>query len=111
MYEELLMDEEGLKGTENELIHIGKPIEFDEEEFLKDLEDLYKAAYAETDHMKRIVNKIVPSYHLRDADVMRDKQIQACWKQDFPDASSNLPDAFLNRGIADVDIDAKKNEE
>ena len=111
LYEELLMDEEGLKGTENELIHIGKPIEFDEEEFLKDLEDLYKAAYAETDHMKRIVNKIVPSYHLRDADVMRDKQIQACWKQDFPDASSNLPDAFLNRGIADVDIDAKKNEE
>lgn len=111
LYEELLMDEEGLKSTENEMIHIGKPIEFDEEEFLKDLEDLYKAAYAETDHMKRIVNKIVPSYHLREADVIRDQQIQACWKQDFPDAGSKLPEAFLNRGIADVDIDERKNEE
>ena len=35
MYEELLMEEEGLKGTENELIHIGRPLEFQEEEFLK----------------------------------------------------------------------------
>ena len=35
LYEELLMEEEGLKGTENELIHIGRPLEFQEEEFLK----------------------------------------------------------------------------
>ena len=56
LYEEMLMEEEGLQSTENDRIHIGKPIEFDEEEFLKDLEELYQAAYAETDHMKRIVN-------------------------------------------------------
>ena len=31
LYEELLMSEEGLQSTENKLIHIGKPIEFDEE--------------------------------------------------------------------------------
>ena len=35
LYEELLMDEEGLQSTENELIHIGRPIDFDETEFLK----------------------------------------------------------------------------
>ena len=73
LYEELLMAEEGLESTENELIHIGKPIEFDEDEFLKDLENLYKAAYAETDHMKRIVKKIIPTYHLREADIIRDR--------------------------------------
>ncbi len=110
LYEELLMDEEGLQNTENELIHIGKPIDFDEDEFLKDLEDLYQAAYAETDHMKTIVNKIVPTYHLRQADVIRDQKIQEGWKQTFSDASSNLPDAFLNRGVADMDVKGNKEQ-
>lgn len=108
LYEELLMKEEGLQSTENELIHIGKPIEFDEDEFLKDLEDLYQAAYAETDDMKMIVKKIVPTYHLRQADVIRDQKIQESWKRKFPDASSNLPDAFLNRGVADIDMKGRE---
>lgn len=110
LYEEILMDEEGLQSTENERIHIGKPIEFDEEEFLKDLEDLYQAAYAETDHMKKIVKKIVPTYNLRKSDIVRDKKIQAGWKKEFQDTSSKLPDAFLNRGIADVDVERETTE-
>lgn len=96
LYEELLMAEEGLESTENKKIHIGQPIEFDEEEFLKDLEDLYKEAYAETDGMKAIVHKIIPTYRLREADILRDRQIQACWKQEFTDTSSRLPSAFLH---------------
>lgn len=105
LYEEILMDEEGLQGTENERIHIGKPIEFDEEEFLKDLEELYQAAYAETDHMKKIVKKIVPTYNLRKSDIVRDQKMQAEWKKEFQDTSSKLPDEFLNRGIADAEIE------
>lgn len=105
LYEEILMDEEGLQSTENERIHIGKPIEFDEEEFLKDLEELYQSAYAETDHMKKIVKKIVPTYHLRKSDIVRDQRMQAEWKKEFQDTSSRLPNAFLNRGIADVDVE------
>ena len=104
LYEELLMEEEGLKGTENELIHIGRPLEFQEEEFLKDLEALYQEAYAETDQMKRIVKKIVPTYHLREADIIRDQKIQSGWKKDFQDTRTNLPTAFLNRGVADMDV-------
>ena len=104
LYEELLMEEEGLKGTENELIHIGRPLEFQEEEFLKDLEELYQEAYAETDQMKRIVKKIVPNYHLREADIIRDQKIQSGWKKDFQDTRTNLPTAFLNRGVADMDV-------
>lgn len=104
LYEELLMEEEGLKGTENELIHIGRPLEFHEEEFLKDLEELYQEAYAETDQMKRIVKKIVPTYHLREADIIRDQKIQSGWKKDFQDTRTNLPTAFLNRGVADMDV-------
>lgn len=104
LYEELLMEEEGLKGTENELIHIGRPLEFQEEEFLKDLEELYQEAYVETDQMKRIVKKIVPTYHLREADIIRDQKIQSGWKKDFQDTRTNLPTAFLNRGVADMDV-------
>lgn len=102
LYEEILMAEEGLENTENEKIHIGKPIDFDEEVFLSDLEELYQEAYAETDRMKNIVHKIVPTYHLREADIIRDRQFQACWKKEFSDTRSKLPSAFLNRGVTDA---------
>lgn len=101
LYEELLMDEEGLQATENELIHIGKPIEFDEELFIKKLADLYKEAYAETDQMKYIVHDIVPTYHLREADIERDNRILKTLHDEFSDVSSELPSAFLEQGIAD----------
>lgn len=62
MYEELLMDEEGLKQTANKKIFIGRPIEFDEEKFEKQLERLSKAAKQETDDIRRIVKDIVETY-------------------------------------------------
>ena len=63
--------------------------------------------------MKKIVKKIVPTYNLRKSDIVRDQRIQAEWKKEFQDTSSKLPDAFLNRGIADVEIersDIRKNQ-
>lgn len=101
LYEEVLMDEEGLQETENELIHVGKPIEFDEDEFIRNLKDLYREAYAETKEMKYIVNKIVPTYHLREADIERDRKIQESLHDEFPDHSSALPSDFLDRTVAD----------
>lgn len=99
LYEELLMNEEGLQSTENELIHIGKPIEFDEEEFLADLQDLYQLAYNETDEMKYMVKKIVPTYHIRQADIQRDKEIRKTFAKTFADTgSSSLPSDFLKHG-------------
>lgn len=62
LYEELLMDEEGLAKTDNDLIYIGKPISLNEETFFNDLDKLYEAAYSETDEMKRIVSLLVPTY-------------------------------------------------
>ena len=62
LYEEMLMDEEGLKDTANSLIHIGKPLEFDGDAFIKKLDQLYTAAYDETDRMKQIVAEIVTTY-------------------------------------------------
>ena len=62
LYEELLMDEEGLQETENKLIHIGKPIEMDDELFKKQLDRLEDAYKNEVEDMKDIVAEIVPTY-------------------------------------------------
>ena len=62
MYEECLKEEEGLQKTENELIFIGKPIEFDEQEFFEELTELKKQAYEDGGAIKQAVKKIVPSY-------------------------------------------------
>lgn len=63
LYEEMLMAEEGLKETENKLIHIGQPIEFDENEFFAALDNLRKAMYDDSVDMRAIVSDIVPTYH------------------------------------------------
>ena len=62
LYEELLMKEEGLKDTDNKLIHVGKPIEMNDEVFAEQLIRLKEAAYAEVDNMKDIVQEMVPTY-------------------------------------------------
>lgn len=63
MYEELLMNEEGLKETANRMIHIGKPIEFDNEEFESQLKKLKEAAVDEDSDIRSIVREIVSTYH------------------------------------------------
>ena len=68
LYEELLMDEEGLQDTENKLIHIGKPIEMDEEKFMHQLIKLREAADQDSDAIRSMVKEIVPTYQLKKED-------------------------------------------
>ncbi len=63
LYEEKLMAEEGIQKTENELIYIGKPIPFDVEEFLKQLEELAYASYENSDRIVEMVEQIVTTFH------------------------------------------------
>ena len=63
MYEELLMNEEGLKETANKMIFIGKPIEFDEDELRRQLDILEQEAVDEEGNIREEVKKIVPTYH------------------------------------------------
>ncbi len=63
MYEEKLMEEEGMKTTPNKLIHIGNPIAFDEREFLEKLAALMQAAYREDTDIRAMLADMVPSYH------------------------------------------------
>ena len=62
LYEELLMDEEGLRETENKLIHVGRPIEMDDEQFLHNLKELEEACNSESDRIRELVSKMVPTY-------------------------------------------------
>ena len=62
LYEELLMSEEGLEATDNSLIHIGKPIEMDEENFLEILDKMKDTMYDERNDIRELVKNIVPTY-------------------------------------------------
>lgn len=62
LYEELLMDEEGLQTTSNKRIFIGHPIEMDYEKFERSLARLDEAAWMETDDIRRMVHELVPEY-------------------------------------------------
>lgn len=62
LFEELLMDEEGMQKTDNDSVFIGKPIEFDDELFFKQLDELKVLAHQETDQIKQKVSEIVTTY-------------------------------------------------
>ena len=65
LYEELLMDEEGLKETKNKQIHIGQPIELNEEVFFKQLKELKAATQSESSDIKHMIQEIVPTYVIK----------------------------------------------
>ena len=62
LYEERLMSEEGLLTTPNELIHIGKPIAFDEDRFLKGLNVVMTVAYENTEAVRLLIEGLVETY-------------------------------------------------
>ena len=62
LYEEKLMDEEGMQTTENKLIFIGKPIEMDDAWFKSKLELLDKDSREDDEDIKKYVQEIVPTY-------------------------------------------------
>ena len=75
LYEEKLMAEEGMEKTPNDLIHIGKPIEMDVQEFFKQLEVLAAYGYANSEKIRDIVAAIVPTYHSADSDLKLHKKV------------------------------------
>lgn len=63
LYEEKLMAEEGLKETQNHLIHIGCPIDFDNDLFIEQLKELVDASYNNSDNIRELVQKACSTYH------------------------------------------------
>ncbi len=56
------MKEEGLQETPNNLIHIGKPIEMDEESFFERLIELKEEVYEEVEDIRPFIQELVPTY-------------------------------------------------
>lgn len=63
LYEERLMEEEGMQTTPNKLISIGKPLDIPKS-FLNDLDKLIKSAYKNNNDIKEKVAKIVTTYKI-----------------------------------------------
>lgn len=66
LYEEMLMKEEGMQDTANKLIHIGKPIQMNEERFLHQLEELKDYVVTEPEDIRNWVQRIVPTYSIQE---------------------------------------------
>ena len=62
LFEEMLMADEGMKSTANRLIHIGRPIDMDDERFKVQLQELEQACTQEDSDIKRLVAQMVPTY-------------------------------------------------
>lgn len=65
LYEEMLMDEEGMQETANKMIHIGKPLEIDEGLFFEQLKELKDSSRVEDQDIRPLVHEIVPTYHYK----------------------------------------------
>ena len=63
LYEELLMSEEGLEKTKNDLIFIGKLSDVDADEFFTNLAYLRDECYTDGSEIRESVMKLVPTYH------------------------------------------------
>ena len=59
------MNEEGLQDTNNKLIHIGKPIEMDDEWFRQKLTELDLASRQESDQICSLISEVVPTYQYK----------------------------------------------
>ena len=66
LYEELLMNEEGMQNTPNKLIHIGKPIEFDPQNFSKQLRQLEELCNKDSENIRNFVKIMVPTYKIKE---------------------------------------------
>ena len=113
LYEEKLMAEEGLKKTENKLIHIGKPIPFNIEEFLKELEELAKASYENSDRIVEMVEQMVPTFH-----PMKNRKQSTETLNDVPEIPSDQKEGkgfFMEKILAEAAVSsmvaAEKMEE
>jgi FlaA1/EpsC-like NDP-sugar epimerase len=62
LFEELLLEEEGLQETANRMIYIGQPIELDEVRFFAQLNRLKQASKNESDDIRAMICEIVPTY-------------------------------------------------
>ena len=103
LYEEKLMAEEGMSTTPNQLIHIGKPIPFDMERFMKQLDVLAAASFMNSPDIVRLVAGVVPTFHTAESDLQL--------HQDTYDALMQETLAASEAAAADSSIESSTNQQ
>ncbi len=88
LYEEKLMAEEGMKTTPNQLIHIGKPIPYNTEQFFQEFTVLAEYCYADRDATIKLVSEMVPTYHTSESDLIRHGEV---FKELYSEAVNKHP--------------------
>lgn len=63
LYEEMLMQEEGLRSTPNHLIHIGRPLDIDVPAFERQITALAAACRENSPAIRTLLAQVVPTYH------------------------------------------------
>ncbi len=63
LFEELLMDEEGLSSTQNQKIYVGQPLNIDPQEVFAAVEKLRNALWDENTDIREMIRDLVPTYH------------------------------------------------
>ncbi len=96
LYEEILMDEEGMQKTDNKLIYIGKPIDMDDEWFKEKLSELDRESRSDDKNIREIVQEIVPTYS--EGNSIQKKQISA-EKKSIPFSPPDISDAEINEVV------------
>ena len=113
LYEELLMDEEGLQDTPNHTIHIGKPIEMDEEGFFDRLQELKEEAYQEADDIRALVKELVPTYSYTPPEKKenrREPDLSGSIAVDTSAIAAEIEDSLrTEKGKTDTDEDDEKS--
>lgn len=64
LYEELMLEEEGVEKTVHEKIYIGKPLEIDEEQLNAQLERISELLMNGEDELKEFLSEMVPTYKM-----------------------------------------------
>jgi FlaA1/EpsC-like NDP-sugar epimerase len=74
LYEEKLMAEEGLTKTANDLIYVGKPVPFDVERFLRQLQVLAESVYNSVPIATQVA-EMVPTFHRPETDLAKGREV------------------------------------
>lgn len=94
LYEEMLMDEEGMQDTANKMIHIGKPIEMDYEHFYNQLEGLRKIADDSSSDIRRELQKVVVTYNpsnpTEEDELIKYKKLQLYKEEERKEICTNM---------------------
>lgn len=97
LYEEKLMEEEGMTTTPNHLIHIGKPIEFDIDVFFTELTQLAEVCYESAEETIKLVSKMVPTFHSMESDLEKHGDV---FKDLYNEAVSENKKSEMKVGVA-----------